>query len=169
ASFTLTNTVFESVTVTATHGSGNRSVSVAFAVIVQDTVVHNGLMFHRALSESEAIAAGFAPGATYTERGINGPAGMVVAKFSWANGDNFCRNVTMSGYSDWRLPTEPELSGLYAAKGNMYTSFGWPTTHYYWSSTPSGTGRARLVLLNNGTVNVSNAIAYYYVGCVRTD
>ncbi len=45
---------------------------------------------------------------------------------NWANADAYCKNYSVGGYTDWRLPTRDELKGLYSKsiKGNN----GWPLT-----------------------------------------
>ena len=35
---------------------------------------------------------------------------------NWANAKNYCENYRGGGYSDWRMPTQDELAGLYDAR-----------------------------------------------------
>ena len=74
-----------------------------------------------------------------------------------------CHNSRALGYSDWRLPTQPELSGLY----NSHTALtGW-TLDYTWSSSVLGTGYYYLVNLNNGSVGGTGDSYPGYVSCVH--
>ncbi len=101
----------------------------------------------------------------------------VEIKKEWADGDSYCQNLTIGGYTDWRLP---ELQALYflAKKDNndVYESeFVHKITDKYWSSD-------RNTQLHVATyVDFSNASEYFtytdsfsfftpqseYVRCVR--
>ncbi|WGW01366.1 DUF1566 domain-containing protein [Vibrio sp. YMD68] len=140
----------------------------------EDTVKLGNLTFHRALTEAEAVAKGFTPDDTYTETGTNGPSGMVVSRFNWSNADNFCENVEMGGYSDWRLPSRDELSQLYTSTqpGNdkgMFSAFGWPQSSGYWSSTTDASSYHYRVGLLNGNVGNYDDSNHVSVSCVRAD
>ena len=74
-----------------------------------------------------------------------------------------CHNSRALGYSDWRLPTQQELSGLY----NSHTALtGW-TSAFTWSSTAGGAGGHYLVSLNGGYVGWLSDSYNYYVSCVH--
>ncbi|TRZ50678.1 DUF1566 domain-containing protein [bacterium] len=34
---------------------------------------------------------------------------------NWADGNSYCKNHRAGGYTDWRMPTQDELAGLYDA------------------------------------------------------
>ena len=71
-------------------------------------------------------------------------------------------NSSALGYSDWRLPTQQELSGLY----NSHTALtGW-TSAFTWSSTAGGGGHYD-VDLNVGGVGWIYDGTYGYVSCVH--
>ena len=38
-----------------------------------------------------------------------------VSNINWANAKSYCENYRGGGYSDWRMPTQDELAGLYDA------------------------------------------------------
>ena len=61
-----------------------------------------------------------------------------------------CDASTALGYSDWRLPTQPELSGLSNAGTGALAD--WTLFNYTWSSTDTGAGNHYNVLLFNGNV-----------------
>jgi hypothetical protein len=46
---------------------------------------------------------------------------------SWTDAKSYCNNYRGGGYSDWRMPTQDELAGLYDAKNTRpapcYSSF----------------------------------------------
>ena len=37
------------------------------------------------------------------------------SSINWANAKNYCENYRGGGYTDWRMPTQDELAGLYDA------------------------------------------------------
>ena len=73
-----------------------------------------------------------------------------------------CLDSRALGYSDWRLPTQQELSGLY----NSHTALtGW-TSAFTWSSTAGGGGHYD-VDLNVGGVGWGDDNYPFYVSCVH--
>jgi hypothetical protein len=70
------------------------------------------------------------------------------------------------GYSSgWRLPTQPELSGLYNAGTGALA--GWTLNNRTWSSTDFGAGFHYRVDLDNGYVGWDFDSASHYVSCVH--
>jgi hypothetical protein len=43
------------------------------------------------------------------------------SRINWANAKSYCETYRGGGYSDWRMPTQDELAGLYDA-GKLYKS-----------------------------------------------
>jgi hypothetical protein len=43
------------------------------------------------------------------------------SNINWYNAKNYCENYRGGGYTDWRMPAQDELAGLYDA-GKTYTS-----------------------------------------------
>ncbi len=62
---------------------------------------------------------------------------------NWMNAKIYCKNYRGGGYTDWRLPTQEELAGLYDKSKPYKTSCGWKahltelirlTCNYLWAS-----------------------------------
>ena len=70
------------------------------------------------------------------------------------------------GYSDWRLPTQQELSGLYNAVTGALTAAVW-TLAVTWSATTPGDGNRYSVDLNDGIVYWDFDKNARYVSCVH--
>ena len=74
--------------------------------------------------------------------------------YNWNNAKMYCDNLTLYGFSDWRLPNKDELSYMYDNR----TSIGGFSGSYgseYWSSSPSP---------NNSPTNaeaISNSTGYF--------
>ena len=46
---------------------------------------------------------------------------------NWANAKSYCENYRGGGYTDWRLPTQRELMGLFDANKSQKAECGIPT------------------------------------------
>ena len=85
---------------------------------------------------------------------------------AWTTALTYCYNLTLGGYSDWRLPNVKELQSLIdfsqvapaLLSGHPFTDV---KSSNYWSSTtnanPSYTNYAWIVDLSNGVVHASDA------------
>jgi hypothetical protein len=86
---------------------------------------------------------------------------------AWDPANSFCNNTKINGLSGWRLPTEFELTQMFAS-GSM-NGQGW-TLDNTWSSTvpASGTASTRLAVnLASGVSAADSTANTGYVTCVR--
>ncbi len=90
----------------------------------------------------------------------------------WATAGTYCADLSLSGYSDWRVPTKKELMSI----ENFGTIPAIDTTYFpetqssrYWSSTtvPTYTDQAWIVSFDSGKVIYGFKTASYYARCVR--
>lgn len=84
--------------------------------------------------------------------------------FTWPEAEAYCANFSVNGVTGWRLPTQPELSALYAS-GAMIGQ-GWMVFDT-WSSTQFGVGLHYLVRLYDGYFGGGLDTSVYYVSCVH--
>ena len=112
--------------------------------------------------------SGSAHTSTYSEVGSTGPSGDFYT-FTQPQAQEVCaryNDISLGGRTNWSLPTKDELKvELVGVYGNMFISRGWPTSHYYWSSTPDGSDYYR-VYLANGIANSDNPGSANYASCV---
>ena len=95
----------------------------------------------------------------------------------WSDMSALCKNSTIGGFTDWRLPTIDELSSLYELKdeiGNFETStIGNPDYNYYkfvyWSSSYYNTYTRYCMSFINGKIDyMSTSINRFSARAVRT-
>jgi hypothetical protein len=51
------------------------------------------------------------------------------SKINWVNAKSYCENYRGGGYTDWRMPTQDELAGLYDAAKTDKSDCGWYDVH----------------------------------------
>ena len=93
-------------------------------------------------------------------------------KKDWEGAKAYCENLTLGGYSDWRLPNIRELKSITdrtRANPAISPNFTAIASNYYWSSTanasvPSG---AWVVYFGNGNDAWDDKASSNYVRCVR--
>lgn len=118
-------------------------VPTAFAATLPEgTVVSGGLTWTRNNS-------------TVSKRGAN-----------WQPAKDACDNLTAGGYTDWRLPSKPELLALYANSKAALSSAGW-TLANTWSTATTSPNYHYGVTLNNGNSYNYKDSTDVLVSCVR--
>ena len=107
-----------------------------------------------------------------TKTGLMWQDDAVGSTMTWANAITTCENLTLGGYSDWRLPNIRELKSIVdktRANPAISPNFTAIASNYYWSSTtnasvPSG---AWVVYFGNGNDAWDDKASSNYVRCVR--
>jgi len=84
----------------------------------------------------------------------------------------YCTNLSLGGYTDWRLPSKEELFGIVkstVSNPSISNIFQHTVSSFYWSSTTyaSASNFAWIVYFSNGTQDGLTKGTHYYVRCVR--
>ena len=95
-----------------------------------------------------------------------------VKKATWEDAKTYCENLTLGGYSDWRLPSIEELKSIvdYGKSDPAIDPIFENVVFYlYWSSTTlaSFSSNAWFVHFADGHNDWDNKSYSYYVRCVR--
>jgi len=91
----------------------------------------------------------------------------------WQGAIDYCEDLTLAGYTDWRLPDEYELQGIvdYGRSNPAIGTTYFPGTNssYYWSSSPSARydSYAWRVGFSSGYVGYHHEAYDKYARCVR--
>lgn len=94
--------------------------------------------------------------------------------YTWEEALNYCENLVLNGYSDWRLPNQYEVKSLidYTQKNPVVNATYFPpslTPTRIWASTSESDVNAWYLALNNGEVFYNKKTTNYGVMCVRSD
>jgi len=85
---------------------------------------------------------------------------------NWSGANTSCATTTISGQTDWRLPTLDELLSLY--NSGLRDGQTGQFSYFTWSSTPDGDGCHYYVGLDVDYVGgVYDTYNNLYVSCVR--
>ena len=92
--------------------------------------------------------------------------------FVWQDTIEYCENLELNAYTDWRLPNINELASLIddtKSSPAIPATFLNTNSSYYWSSTSlqSESTNAWGVGFNDGSVGHNSKGYSYYVRCVR--
>lgn len=144
-------------------------------------VLKTGQTVGYALKDDEEYRKGVAR--SYTRDGVNGIVtdnvtglmwqdNAIGGAVSWATAVTTCDNLSLGGYTDWRLPSETELSTLpnYGISiPAIDATFINTASNNYWSSTAYiiGTTSAWVVGFYGGYVGTDFLVNSNYVRCVR--
>ena len=97
-------------------------------------------------------------------------------KRDWSGAKEYCADLTLEGYSDWRLADISELKKISKKckyHPNRKSILRNAKSNYYWSASKvakyKNKSRAWVVLLNDGYVNWRSAKNSNLVRCVRAD
>jgi len=94
-------------------------------------------------------------------------------KKSWIEAIEYCENLTLGGYNDWRLPNIKELLSIVdvsKSKSTIYAIFQNVSSSYYWSSTTGAddtTDAWRVFFDYGNSDSYKNKDNNHYVRCVR--
>ena len=89
-------------------------------------------------------------------------------KRTWVEAKRYCEGLSLSGYSDWRLPSKEVLKDIFKKK-KIFDSYKQNT--YFWSSTiySDYTNKAWNVGFRVGDVYYQGINMRFYVRCVRDE
>lgn len=82
---------------------------------------------------------------------------------TWESMNNLCKNSTVGGFTDWRLPTKEELATLF----NLREEIGGFEGSGYWSSSFNGSYRY-IINFSSGSLSSYYAGNEFHARCVRT-
>ena len=77
---------------------------------------------------------------------------------------NYCRSLNYGGYSDWRLPTAEELSGVHHAPENPFV---YHRGSDFWTSTPTTQNRYYVIYAADAMQYKRKPSESNYIRCVR--
>ena len=93
-------------------------------------------------------------------------------KMNWNEAEEYCKDLKLDGYSDWKLPSIKELQSIVDINNDPAIKNGlnallygvWSSTMYPWQT---GLNNAWIVYFNGGTTSNASKLDKRYVRCVR--
>ena len=125
----------------------------------------SGVMAYASFSKSGDIVTDSITGLEWQDNTIG-------EEMEWQEAITYCEDLSLGGYSDWRLPNINELRSIVdrdkynPAIVSAFTNF---SSSYYWSSTTyeHNSNNAWIVSFYYGNVSYNNKNDSYLVRCVR--
>ncbi len=77
---------------------------------------------------------------------------------------NYCKRLNYAGYSDWRLPTADELTGVHEHKEQVFSYF---RDNDFWTSTPTTQNRYYVIFPADAIQYPRSKQQSNYIRCVR--
>lgn len=97
------------------------------------------------------------------------------SKLNWNKAVEYCHNLTIDGYTDFRLPSKEELMFIHENKDalkmvldNQNGQFKIPVTHEYWSSTEYKTREAWYRSMGKKGSGINSKLCEFNVRAVRS-
>ncbi len=95
-------------------------------------------------------------------------------KKSWRDSVNYCKNLHLAGYDDWRLPNINELESI-IDRNNLHEikgEFKFAVSSFYWSSSPYNSDSSKAwgvgFFEGNSNIYIENKRVHCNIRCVRT-
>ena len=83
--------------------------------------------------------------------------------FTWKDAVTYCTNLSLGGYTDWRISSKEELLDLYTGE----LKFSTLNSTIYWTSTEIDNEGAWIIHSKQGDKYGAKKSEKYYVRCVR--
>ncbi len=89
----------------------------------------------------------------------------------WTEAATYCLDLTLRGYSDWKLPTRTELESILNANNTptIESAFQNTVSNGFWTSTQINSTSAYRIDFSNATTLSTNKTESQYIRCIRKD
>ncbi|MEA2099243.1 MAG: caspase family protein [Campylobacterota bacterium] len=101
-------------------------------------------------------------------------------EYKWSDAKDYCRDLTLAGYSNWKLPNRDELKSIVTKKSYKNSKSNTGKTYikkpllesmnmeyqWFWSATEKNSSTAWTLRFGNGNVDYGNKSHGHYVRCV---
>jgi hypothetical protein len=89
---------------------------------------------------------------------------------NWSRAKNYCQNLSLAGYRDWRLPHIDELKSIVNYERYnpaTFNGFKLKTTDWHWTITKYNSSRSRILGFYNGNGSWNSRASSSFAVCVR--